>query len=179
MRIRATSLGGLFAACATAVTVASCSSSNNDGNGSNGGVSGATPGSLVSTCDQICNHVVVQCAGASALQCLTACNDLDVVQGSCLDPFASYLLCLSGATSVQCEAGGQYVLVTPPDCAGDQQAVASCNASPSIVAACLELPGNNSCASIPASKAMFCVGAPSGCQAPNPNPLGIGVYCCP
>jgi hypothetical protein len=176
MRIRGTSGGGLFVACAAAIGVASCSSSSNSGNGN----PAATPGSLVSTCDQICNNVVAQCAGASAVQCLSACDDLNLVPNTCLNPIASYLVCLSGATSVQCEAGGQYVLVAPADCRDDEQAVTNCNAGPSVVAACLELPGNTSCASSAAgSKAAFCVGAPNGCQAPKPNPIGIGVYCCP
>jgi hypothetical protein len=148
--------------------IASCSS---------GGSAGASPASLVSTCDQICANVVAQCAGMPGLeaQCVSACGALNLVQTGCLDPFASYLACIAGATSVQCGANG--VLITPPQCESDRQAVLGCNAPPGPVQACVQLPGSTACSG--ASGAVFCVGAPNGCQSPSPNPIGIGTYCCP
>lgn len=181
MPIRAKSLAGLFIGGATAVIFVACSSSSGttiitNGNGSGTG----NPGSLVSTCDTICNNLAP--CGSAALNdnCLSLCNNLNVATGTCVDPLASYLACLAGAKSVSCQAGGQYVLVTPPECASDRQTFVTCNPGPSVISACLQLSGNTSCASAaPAEKPVFCVGAPSGCVAPNPNPLGIGVYCCP
>jgi len=153
--------------------------------GGGGGSVGPTPATLVSTCDQICANVVAQCSESVALemQCTNACGALGLAPLGCLDPFASYLSCLAGATSVQCEAGGQDVVITTPQCASDREAVLSCNAPPGPVAACVELPpGNTSCglASPGGPTAMFCVGAPANCDpSPSPNPLGIGTYCCP
>ena len=175
MPIATKSLGRLLCAGVAALVGAmgaGCSSDNNNNNGNGGG---ASPATLVSTCDTICNNLS-PCASASlAAQCLNVCNDLNVVPATCLDPFASYLACLAGAKSVSCQAGGQYVLITPPECQSDRQAFVSCNANPSIIAACTQLQTNTSCA----GKSVFCVGAPSGCAAPTPNPLGIGTYCCP
>lgn len=176
MRIVAKSVGRLLsvgAASLVAFAVASCSSSSS-------GSGGATSGSLVSTCDTICNNLS-PCASASLdTQCLSVCNDLNVVPATCLDPLASYLACLAGAKSVSCQAGGQYVLVTPPECENDRQAWSSCNAGPSVIAACVQLATNVSCSGpAPGDKAVFCIGAPSGCVPVNPNPLGIGRYCCP
>ena len=166
---------------ATGIVTASCSSSNSGGTPDN------SPATLISKCDQICNNVLATCtsaAGAPYNACLSACGDLAVVPASCLNPFAAYLICIAGATSVTvtCGANRDYVLVTPPDCEADRQATLSCNASPGLVAACVALPGNTSCATPPAgsgSNPEFCVGAPTGCAPPTPNPLGIGVYCCP
>jgi hypothetical protein len=165
---------------ATGIVTASCSSNNSSGNG-NGD---SSPAKLVSECDQICNNVVAQCAGAASASCLSACNDLNLVPMSCLNPFLSYLVCITGATSitVTCGANGNATLVPPPDCESDRQATLNCNASPGLVAACIALPGNTSCAAAPAGggpNPEFCVGAPTGCAPPSPNPLGIGIYCCP
>jgi len=167
---------------ATGIVLASCSG-NSSGNANFDG----SPATLINKCDQICNNVVATCASAAGVPyntCLSACNDLALVPSSCLNPFASYLICIAGATSVTvtCGAGTDYALVTPPDCESDREATLSCNASPGLVAACIALPGNASCAAVPLGggpNPEFCVGAPSGCAPPSPNPLGIGVYCCP
>jgi hypothetical protein len=165
--------------CLLLGALAHCSGSG----GGSGNLGGATPASLVSTCDQICSNVVAKCAGSASLdaQCLAACNDVGLVQLGCIDPFASYLACMAGATSVQCGLNGQDVLITIPQCESDRQAVVMCNAPPGAVAACLQLPDNTPCGpSAPkAMVAMFCVGAPTGCHSPAPNPIGIGTYCCP
>jgi hypothetical protein len=166
---------------AIGVPMASCSGSDKGGN------IDSSPSSLISKCDQICGNIVASCASAAGLPystCLGACNDLQLVPSSCLNPLASYLICLAGATSISvtCGAGGDYALVTPPDCEDDRQATLTCNASPGLVAACVALPGNLSCTAVPVGggpNPEFCVGAPSGCAPPSPNPLGIGVYCCP
>jgi hypothetical protein len=166
---------------ATAVVTASCSGGN-----SNSGFDDS-PATLINKCDQICNDVLSSCASAAGVPyntCVSACNDLALVPSSCLEQFASYLLCVAGATSVSvtCGNNGDYVLVSPADCEDDRQATLSCNAQPGLVAACIALPGNISCALPPAGggpNAEFCVGAPTGCPPPSPNPLGIGVYCCP
>jgi hypothetical protein len=115
------------------------------------------------------------------LQCSNACGNLSLVQAGCVDPLASYLTCLAGATSVQCGSGGQYVLVTPPACESYRQAFLSCDAGPSPVSACVQLPGNNACGTTaPAgTRPVFCVGEPAGCTSPQPNPLGLGTFCCP
>lgn len=185
-----TTLRGVLLLGALSLAGASCSGSggttikttgNGNGNGSSGGIvlGGPSPVSLISTCDSICNNVVAECTASDSLYqtCTDACGDLSVIQQSCLDPFASYLTCLSGATSVQCGAGGQYVLLTPPECEADREATLNCNAEPGIFAACISLPGNTSCGG--EGGAVFCVGAPAGCTSPESNPLGIGVYCCP
>ncbi len=173
-------VNGLFALAfgsGIALAGASCSS-NGTTTTENGG--SPSPGSLVSTCDTICNNLSPCASGSLNSQCLSVCSNLNLVPATCLNPFASYLACLAGAKSVSCEAGGQYVLVTPPECETDRQAFATCNAGPSVVAACLALSASTACTSLaPADRAEFCVGAPSGCLAPSPNPLGIGTYCCP
>jgi len=161
------------------VAVASCSGSGSTiNNGSNG-----SPASLVSTCDTICNNVVAQCVQATGLYttCLSACNDLNLLPSSCLDPFLSYLTCEAGATSTHCGSDGQYVLITPAQCQTARQETLDCNASPGLVSACVALPGNSSCGSpdLAGTNPVFCVGAPNECSPPSPNPLGIGVYCCP
>jgi hypothetical protein len=154
--------------------------------GGGGGTLGPTPATLVSTCDKICANVVATCTESVSLDatCMAACGDLNLVQLGCIDPFAAYLACIAGATSVQCGAGGQDVLITTPECESDRQAAITCNAPPGAVAVCIELPDNSACGvSAPGSvSAMFCVGAPSGCSLPpssSPNPVGIGTYCCP
>ena len=172
-------LGAWLVIGATGIVTASCSGSNNQGNGFDG-----SPATLISKCDQICNNIVAQCTSVSDNTCLSACNDLGLVPQSCLNPFASYLICLAGVTSVTvtCGANGDAALITPPDCDQDREATLTCNASPGLVAACIALPGNASCAAPPVGggpNAEFCVGAPNGCEPPSPNPLGIGIYCCP
>jgi hypothetical protein len=161
------------------VAVASCSSSGTT-NGRNGN---GSPGDLVSTCDTICNNVIAQCVPATGLYgtCMSACNDLYLLPSSCLDPFLSYLTCIAGATSVTCGGNGQYVLITPAQCQTAREDTLTCNASPGLVAACVALPGNDSCGSpdLAGTNPLFCVGVPNGCTSPTTNPLGIGVYCCP
>ena len=190
MRVLRNSLRGWSAIAVVGLASASCSSGNtSSGNGYGGGT---TTGTLVSTCDQICTNVVAQCGAASNLYgtCLSACGDLNLVNLGCLDPFASYLTCIAGATQVQCGADGQYVLITPGQCEADRQSTLTCNAEPGLIAACIAVPGNDSCGATTtgtglggtvtaAGRAEFCVGAPEGCTAPSPNPLGIGIYCCP
>jgi len=164
------------------VAVVSCSGSGTTVNG-NGfyGPGGTSPSTLVSECDMICTNVVAGCAGATGLlgTCLSACNDLNLLQGTCLDPFLSYLTCIVGvgSASVSCGSDGTYVLLTPPQCQDERASTLTCNASPGLVAACIALPGNASCGA--SGNPEFCVGAPAGCSSPSPNPLGIGVYCCP
>jgi hypothetical protein len=109
---------------------------------------------------------------------MNACGSLSLVQVGCVDPFASYLTCLAGATSVQCQAGGQTVVVTPSSCETNRQSLLACNPGPSPVSACLTLPGPGPCPGI-GTKPVFCVGAPAACTSPQPNPLGLGTYCCP
>jgi hypothetical protein len=168
--------GGLLLGCVLFCALAHCS-------GSGGGRVSPTPASLVSTCDQICANVVAQCSGSVSLEatCESACGDLSFVQLGCIDPFASYLACVVGATSVKCGAGGQDVLIMTPQCESDRQAVLNCNAPPGAVAACVQLPGNTSCGVVApgATGPVFCVGVPNGCNSPTPNPVGIGTYCCP
>ena len=177
---RKKSLRALLVVGAVGVAVASCSS----GGGGGGRTGSATPANLVSTCDMICGNVVAQCAPATGLYgaCISACGNLNLLPATCLDPFLSYLTCIAGATSVQCGADGQYVLITPQQCRSDREATLTCNASPGLIAACVALPGNDSCGSAGravSGNPVFCVGAPEGCVAPHANPLGIGVYCCP
>jgi hypothetical protein len=173
MRIRP---GTVLVVCLWSGALTHCS-------GGGSGSLGPTPATLVSTCDQICSNVVAQCSESVTLnaQCVNACGDLGLVQVGCIDPFASYLACIAGATSVQCGAGGQDVVITTPQCESDRQAVLTCNAPPGVVTACVQLPGNTACGPVAAGAASpeFCVGAPSGCQSPSPNPIGIGTYCCP
>ena len=178
MPIATKSLGRLLCA-GVAALVGAIDAGCSDNNNNNGNGGGASPATLVSTCDTICDNLS-PCASASlAAQCLNVCNDLSVVPATCINQFASYLACLAGAKSVSCQAGGQYVLITPTECETDRQAFVSCNANPSIIAACTQVQTNTPCASPGGS--VFCVGAPSGCVAlaPAPNPLGIGTYCCP
>jgi hypothetical protein len=179
---RKKTLRACLLAGATVLMVASCSSGT-----SSTGSANTSPAALVSDCDQICNNILKTCTGVASVAyntCLTACGDLSLVPSSCLNPFASYLLCEVGSSlSVTCGPNGSSVtLVTPPDCENDREATLTCNASPGLVAACIALPGNTSCAAVPVGggpNPEFCVGAPMGCAPPNPNPLGIGIYCCP
>jgi hypothetical protein len=177
MRTSSSRLGASGLVGALVLTaVAACSS------GGGGGGSGASPLTLVATCDQICGQLATCGATAASLEseCMNGCGDLALVQAGCLDPFAAYLTCLAGATSIQCGAGGQYVIVTPPSCEADRETFLGCNAGPSPVAACVELPGNTACQTpgLPAAPASFCVGEPAGCTSPQPNPLGLGTFCC-
>jgi hypothetical protein len=186
-----TSLRGVLLLGALGLAGVSCSGTggttirttgNGNGSSSGGGIvlGGPSPVSLVATCDNICNNVIAQCTDSDSLYqtCTDACGDLSVIQQSCLDPFASYLTCLVGGNSIQCGAGGQYVLITPPECEADREATLNCNAEPGIVSACIALPGNTSC-NAEQGGAVFCLGAPAGCTSPGPNPIGIGIYCCP
>jgi hypothetical protein len=156
-----------------ALGVAACSS---DG----GGGSTTSPLTLVSECDQICSQLSACGATAATLeaQCMNACGSLSLVQVGCVNPFASYLTCLAGATSVQCQAGGQTVVVTPSSCETYRQSLLACNPGPSPVSACLALPGSGPCTAV-GTVQTFCVGAPAACTSPQPNPLGLGTYCCP
>src|SRR6202012_2743233 len=94
MRVGAASLPGfLFISVFTAsILLVGEGCSGNDTGFSNstthsGGGSGSagggrhTPGTLVSPCDTICTNVVAECTGAGALlgTCLSACNDLNLV----------------------------------------------------------------------------------------------------
>jgi len=136
--------------------------------------------SLVSTCDAICNNVVAQCGVAASAYgaCLSACQDLSLVQLGCVDALAAYLACLGGATSVQCEGDGRTVVLRSPSCAPQQQAFEGCTANLSV-AGCVELsPAGTTCPAGGAG-ALFCVGHPAGCQAAATNAFGIGSYCCP
>jgi|HubBroStandDraft_6_1064221.scaffolds.fasta_scaffold17475_4 hypothetical protein len=137
---------------------------------------GTAPSSLVSTCSQICDQVLGQCDAPIGVydDCLNACQDLSVIETTCVSELASYLTCLSGATSIQCEAGGEYVLVSPPSCAPQRLSLDSCTGGPPL-AACVQLPASNACAG---AGPVLCVGEPSGCQAAGATPLGIGPYCC-
>jgi hypothetical protein len=164
---------------ATGVVTASCS-------GSGGSGLDDSPASLVSKCDQICNNVLMQCTSTTFAPdtCTSACNDLYIAPSSCLNPLASYLVCAVGATSVAvtCGPSGDGVFVSPQSCEADREATLNCNASPGLVSACIALPLNASCTVPPeggGTNPVFCVGAPMGCAPPSPNPLGIGVYCCP
>lgn len=175
MRARTKWVAPLLLGGALVVGDASCSSGNSNG----GGPSGL---SLVSECDQICSQVGSCGVPVSAVAaCMNACGNLSLTPLGCLDPFAAYLACLGGANSVQCMPGGAYVFVTPAQCDTDRQALVGCNAGPSPVAACVQLPGNSACgAAAPTSMHdTFCVGEPSVCSSPQPNPLGIGTFCCP
>jgi hypothetical protein len=167
----------------TVMITASCSSGN-----SSTGSSNTSPAGLVNDCDQICNNVLMKCTGITGAYnaCITACSDLSLVPSSCLNPFASYLLCeATSSVSVACGPnGGSVTISTPQNCESDREATLTCNASPGLIAACIALPGNTSCLAPPAGGGLnpeFCVGAPTGCAPPNnnPNPLGIGIYCCP
>jgi hypothetical protein len=167
---------------ATGIVSASCSGGN-----SNSGSFDTSPATLITKCNQICNNILAACPSVTGLPynaCTNACNDLAVLPQSCLNPFASYLICEAGATSVSvtCGANGDAALITPPDCESDREATLSCNAEPGLVSACIALPGNAACGAPPPGggpTTEFCVGAPGNCAPPSPNPLGIGVYCCP
>jgi hypothetical protein len=123
------------------------------------------------------------CAPASSLYgtCLSACGDLNLLPQSCLNPFLAFVTCEADATMVDCNADGTYAVLTPSQCDTDRDATLECNATPGLVSACVALPGNASCSGpdLAGTNPVFCVGAPNGCTAPEPNPIGIGVYCCP
>jgi hypothetical protein len=173
-------LASLAFAGVLGAAVASCSSNGTRTNGYGGN---GTPATLVSECDQICGNVVSMCAPATAAlgTCLSACGDLNLLPQSCLNPFLSYVTCEADVTQVDCNADGTYVLVSPSQCEDARQETLDCNASPGLISACVALPGNASCGTpdLAGTNPVFCVGVPNGCSAPAPNPLGIGVYCCP
>jgi hypothetical protein len=180
-------LGLVGAACSGTGGTTIETTGNGNGNGSSGGaqLGGPSPITLVSQCDTICNNVVAECAGESDAPvgtCLDACGDLGdltIIQNTCLNPFATYIACVAG-NSIQCSENGQAVLISPPSCIAQREAALNCNAQPGIVSACIGLPGNTSCGPNQAEgQPVFCVGAPANCQSPEPNPLGIGIYCCP
>jgi hypothetical protein len=176
-----TAIVGVLAGCSGSSTT---TTSNGNGSGSLLGAiqSIPTPDTLVTTCEKICNNVVAECVEADSLldTCLSGCEDLNLVSLGCVDPFATYLACLSGATSVTCQATADQISlqVTPPQCAADRSAAIECNAAPGLVSACIAVPGSSACDGSFGSPA-FCIGAPDSCLSPEPNPLGIGVYCCP
>jgi hypothetical protein len=138
-----------------------------------------TGSSLVSTCAGICNNVLVTCSAPQAvyMQCLDACQNLDLVQSSCASDFAAYLTCLAGADSVRCGAGGQYVVLSPPSCDLQKQSYAVCSGGPPL-AACIEIsPNATMCAtSSTHRRALLCVGVPVGCDSRGGL---LGPYCCP
>ena len=137
----------------------------------NGGA--PSPATLVSTCDTICDNLS-PCASASlAAQCLNVCNDSSVVPATCINQFASYLACLAGAKSVSCQAGGQYVLITPTECETDWQAFVSCNANPSIIAARTQVQTNTPCAS-PGGRSSASVRRAAAWLGSAPNRSGLG-----
>jgi hypothetical protein len=193
MRLGSATLPGVLFIVAIAVIGEGCSgddgtsittthSSTGTGASSGSGLVINTPGSLVTTCDSICSNVVAQCAPATGLygSCLSACNDLNLVNLGCIDPFASYLACVAGATSVSCSSDGNYVLITPAKCEADREAALNCNMQPGLISACIAVPSSDACGAVATSNGpVFCVGAPEGCSSPQPNPLGIGIYCCP
>jgi hypothetical protein len=156
-----------------------CSGSNNDPQ--------ITPSTLASTCGQVCNNVVQQCGFGDADYgaCTSACGALLLVPDTCITQFAGYLACLTGATSIQCESGGQTFVIAPGSCVSQEQDYENCNAGPSPFAACLALPSSSACTTnageglTGTGTAEFCVGAPDGCSpSSSSNPLGIGTYCC-
>jgi len=170
-RVRA---AGSFFGFALVVAGVACSGDNSGSVGNN------SPATLVSECQRVCDNLATCGAMALGLEidCKNACGALGLVQVACLNQFAGYLTCLSGASSVQC-FGDHSVIISPSDCEADRQTFLNCNPGPSAIAACVALPGNNGCAASSDFRAAFCVGTPPGCTAPSPNPLGIGTYCCP
>ena len=166
----------LYAAVAAVVLALSlnCGSDNRPGYGQ--------PGGLASTCATICDNVLAQCGVAPAIHadCVGACQVLELAQVGCIDEFASYLVCLGGATSVSCGANGQYVVLSPPNCEGQRVSYGLCTGGGPPLAACLAQPHRNAeCAAarVPA-QAHFCVGQPVGCQSVEGGG-SIGLYCCP
>ncbi|HLK40668.1 MAG TPA: hypothetical protein VKU41_28140 [Polyangiaceae bacterium] len=158
--------------------------------GGGGGNGSGTP-SLESTCTTVCNNVLGQCCnvvgaacgGSSALNnCLQSCQGLSAVEGTCVDQFASYLACLSGATSISCEASGPTITVLSPSCNTQFQAYGQCTGGPSPVSACIGISTPSSpcgTSSAPGTQSLFCVGQPAGCLPAGPGLFGIGPYCCP
>ncbi len=144
-----------------------------------------TPSTLVSTCSQVCANVLSQCGIASTVYeaCTNTCNALLLVPNTCITQFAGYLTCLTGATSIQCESGGQTFEIVPGSCTVQESSYEDCNSGPSPLAACIALPSSACQTSAGeglngSGMAEFCIGAPDGCTAASSNPLGIGTYCC-
>ena len=117
--------------------------------------------------------------------CMSACNDLALVPSSCLEQFASYLLCVAGATSVSVTCGSQRGLRA--HLAGGLR-----GRSPGDVelqrAARGSSPRASRCRGTSRARCRRPAGVPTRSSAsarrpaappPSPNPLGIGVYCCP
>jgi hypothetical protein len=173
-------IGWVLAGCSGSGTTTTYNRNGTLGNGALGN-SLPLPDTLVNECDKICENVVAECTDETPLlnTCLTACNDLGLVNLGCVDTFATYLTCLAGSTTVSCTPGSIDVLVSPPECAADRQAAISCTAGPGLISACIAVPGNGECNGEISSQPTFCIGAPDTCISPAPNPLGIGVYCCP
>jgi hypothetical protein len=144
----------------------------------NQGTFGGTPASgssLTNTCTNICNNVFSTCAVPQNVytQCLNACQSLTFVESSCITDFAAYLACLAGANAVSC-VGNQYIL-SPPACASQQQAYASCT-GPKF-AACIELSNDSTtCTQGNNRRTFFCLDAPDGCDSAGGL---LGPYCCP
>jgi hypothetical protein len=166
----------LHAAFAAVVLALSLSCGSDDGPGY------VRPAGLASTCATICDNVLAQCGVAPAIHadCVGACQFLELAQVGCIDEFASYLVCLGGATSVSCGANGQYVVLSPPNCQGQRLSYGLCTGDGPPLAACLAQPHRNgACAAVRATaQAHFCVGQPVGCQSLEGGGA-IGLYCCP
>jgi hypothetical protein len=135
----------------------------------------ATGSSLATTCTSICNNVLATCSVSTDayMQCVNACQSLNLVQSNCITDFASYLACLAGANSVSC-VGGQYIVISPPACNLQQQAYATCT-GPKF-AACIEVSSTTTCGQGHNRRTLFCLGAPDGCDSSGGL---LGPYCCP
>jgi hypothetical protein len=151
--------------------------------GTAGGNAAPSGSNLVLTCDNICNNVVATCVSPplspdAYMQCINACQYLNLVQSTCVADFAGYLGCLAGANSVSCSGNGQYVVVSPPTCEEQRNAYADCVGGPPL-AACIEIAQTStSCAAhAPRNRALICVGVPP----PDCDSTGglLGPYCCP
>jgi hypothetical protein len=163
--------GGQLVVFFLMVAAAACS-------GNSGQVSG-NDSSLASTCEDVCLNVVGRCAGApapSVSQCLQSCQQLGGFQGTCVDRFASYLACLSAATSITCTNDVVSVTFVSPSCEQQQQAYGACSGVPVSTSACFGL-GSHTAACI--QDELFCIGPPPGCVPDGATLFGIGNYCCP
>jgi hypothetical protein len=167
----------LASALAAAFGSSACSGSNDNPQ--------ITPSSLASTCGQVCNNVLAQCGIAASVYttCTNACTALLLVPDTCITQFAGYLACLTGATSIQCESGGQTFEIAPGSCVSQEQDYEDCNTGG--IAACIALPSSSNACATNVGEGLtgtgmpeFCVGVPDGCAATSTNPLGIGTYCC-
>jgi hypothetical protein len=148
--------------------------------GQSSGNAPPTPASLVSTCSSICDQLAT-CNVPQTVhtQCLNDCQYLNLVQSSCIADLASYLTCLTGVTSIMCQAGGQAVVVTPPSCATQQQSYLSCYGGPPL-AACVDVSTSTTACGVNGAPqhALICVGLPAQCSVPASTGL-FGPYCCP